>query len=502
MKMILLPYMIAIPLAAAFIVPLAGRRFKMIGDILLTISAAFLVWMSLLIVSSVVTTGPVISKMGNVPLGAGIILAADSLSALMLITVNTIAFLVSLYATNYMKEYTDQWKFNALFLLMLTGMNGVLIASDLFSLYVFMELAAISGYFLVAFGVDQDSLEASFKYAVMGAMASAFILLGIAFLYGHASTLNMAGMAGVLSGNPAPSKLVLFVSVLFIMGFGLKAALVPFHSWLPYAHSSAPAPVSAMLSGISIKVIGIYALARILFNVLGIGPMLSFALITLAVLSMATGAFLAFGQSDIKRLFAYSSISQIGYIALGLGIATPLSIFGALFYLLNHSIIKSLLFLNSGAIEHVAETRDLTKIRGVLSTEPVTGYTMLIGALSISGIPPLGGFWAKLVIIFACVQSGHPALALVAILVSILTLSYYFKALTPVLFGLKPGLQDKVSRKSISLAMGIPMAALAILTVASVALLLPNAGNVLLKATAGVLTSGSGYANIMAGIPK
>ena len=148
-------------------------------------------------------------------------------------------------------------------------MNGLIVTGDLFNLFVFLEVASIASYALVAFGTEAEELEASFKYAVMGSVASAFIFLGIAFLYGFTSTLNMADMAQVLSSKPG-TGLVPFVSVLFLMGFGLKAALVPFHAWLPDAHPSAPASISAMLSGVLIKTLGVYALVRVFFNVIGI----------------------------------------------------------------------------------------------------------------------------------------------------------------------------------------------------------------------------------------
>jgi multicomponent Na+:H+ antiporter subunit D len=365
----------------------------------------------------------------------------------------------------------------------------------MFNLFVFMEIAAIASYALVAFGTESEELEASFKYAVMGSIASSFILLGIAILYSYTSTLNMADMAKVLL-QKGPGKVLPFVSVLFLMGFGLKAALVPFHAWLPDAHPSAPGPISAMLSGVLIKVLGVYVLARILFHAV------SNILVILALLSMVVGSFLAFGQSDIKRLFAYSSVSQIGYIFLALGIGTPLSIAGGLFHLLNHSLAKSLLFLNAGAVEYSFGTRDLKKMSGILSKMPVTGYTSLIGALSISGIPPFGGFWSKLIIILACIEAKHPILAFVAILISILTLIYYFKALTGALFGTKDKQNSEADEKRTSWAMNASMVALAILSIVSGLILMPNVGGPLLKNAALVLIGGKEYMNIIFGALK
>jgi len=491
----LVPYLVIVPLASGFIIPIFGKKMKGATSIITSLATFGLVYMSFAIASSVIKHKILIYKVGNWAPPAGIPMIVDSLSAFMLVTMNFVAFLVAVYSISYMKKYTDTWKFYSLFSFMVAGINGVLIAGDIFNLYIFLEIAAISGYFLVAFGTGQEELEASFKYAVMGTVASAFILLGIAFLYSYTSTLNMADMSRVLAAA-GPTRLLQFVSVLFLMGFGLKAALVPFHAWLPYAHSSAPAPISAMLSGVSIKVLGIYAITRIFFNVFGMSPAISYSLIIFAVISMLVGGILAFGQSDIKRLFAYSSISQIGYIALGLGIATPFSILGALFHLFNHSIFKSLLFLNSGSIEQTTGTRDLNKMSGILTKMPVTGYTNLIGALSICGMPPLGGFWSKLIIILACVQAHHPVLAFIAVIVSILTLIYYFNALTPALFGQSAA---RYTTKKVSWAMAVPMICLAFIAAISFVILIPNVGNSLLKDAAAVIVSGKGYAAVIAG---
>jgi len=484
-----IPFFVIIPLAAAFLIPLPGKRIKKAGDIISVAATISLFALGIFIAPMIIAQKVLIYNVGSWAAPIGVSMIVDGFSVFMLMIVNTIAFLVTFYSTGYIKKYTDTWKFYTLFMLMVAGMNGVLISGDLFNMYVMLEIAAIAGYALVAFGVDAEELEASFKYAVMGAVGSSFMLLGIAMLYSYTSTLNMADMAAVITARGA-SKIVLFVSTLFIMGFGLKAALVPFHAWLPDAHSSAPTPISAMFSGLLIKVLGIYALSRIFFNIFGMTHGISIILIGLGVISMVVAGILAFGQYDIKRMLAYSSISQIGYIALGLGIGTPLSIMGALFHLFNHSISKSLLFLNAGAVEHSTGTRDLRQMPGILARSPVTGYTNLIGAMSICGIPPLGGFWSKIIIIFACIQADRPVIAFIAIVVSIFTLGYYFKAVTPVLFG--SGISRSIDTgKPITVAMAIPMVVLAILSVASVLLLLPNTGRAFLDSAVTVLIKGT-----------
>ncbi|MDD5594977.1 MAG: proton-conducting transporter membrane subunit [Candidatus Omnitrophica bacterium] len=424
--MTLLPLFIIIPLACTFLITLLGRRSKYLSDYFANCAVLILFCLSLFCLKSANIHGILTYNMSGWLPPLGIPLVLDGLSAFMLLTVNLVSFLVMIYAISYMRRYTEKWKFHALFLSMLTGMNGVILSGDLFNLYIFLEVASISGYALVAFGTQAEDLEAAFKYAVMGTLASIFILLGIALIYSYTSSLNMADIALSLSAKPK-GLLINFICVLFLSGFGLKAAVVPFHAWLADAHSSAPSPVSAILSGIFIKTLGVYCLARVFFNILGLSGQLFYVLIILGVLSMVAGAFLAIAQNDIKRMFAYSSISQIGYIIFAFGIGTPLAIFGALLHLFNHAIFKSLLFLNAGAIEYSTQTRSLSKLGGLRSKLPVTAGTSLLGSMSISGIPPLGGFWSKLIIILAAAQAGYFIFALVAVLVSVITLAYYLK---------------------------------------------------------------------------
>ncbi|MFH1269960.1 MAG: proton-conducting transporter membrane subunit, partial [Candidatus Omnitrophota bacterium] len=339
----ILTLFVIIPLGAAFLISLFGKRIKNSGDLLANSGTLSLLILSLYSIPGILTHKVLVYKVGGWIPPIGICMVMDGFTSFMLVTVNLVSFLVTLYSVSYMRRYTDKFRFYTLFMLMLAGMNGIIVSGDLFNLYVFLEIASIASYALVAFGTEAEELEASFKYAVMGSVASSFILLGIALLYSYTSTLNMADISRVLSGKPQ-GMMVSFISVLFLAGFGLKTALVPFHAWLPDAHPSAPAPISAMLSGVFIKTLGIYALCRVFFNILTVSSQFLFVLMILGMISMVIGAFMAIAQDDIKRMFAYSSISQIGYIIFALGIGTPLAILGGLFHLFNHAIFKSLLF--------------------------------------------------------------------------------------------------------------------------------------------------------------
>ena len=355
-------------------------------------------------------------------------------------------------------------------------------------MYVFLEIAAIASYALVGFGCEHEELEASFKYLVLGSVASTFILFAIAIIYGLVGSLNMAHIGKVI-GERGMNNALYFSLGLFIAGFGLKAALVPFHAWLPDAHPSAPAPISAMLSGVLIKALGVYTLVRVLFSIFGFTPTISSILIALGLLSMVMGGLLALGQGDYKRLLAWSSISQIGYVMIGIGLGTPLGILGGLFHLINHATFKSLLFLTAGAIEYNTGTRRLEEMGGLKERMPVTGVSALIASLSISGIPPFGGFWSKLIIIVACLQANRYGLALLAIIISIITLAYYLKVQKYAFF-------DRLKEKwahlvEVPFFMCMPMILLSLLCVVIGLLLIPSVSDLVLKPAVDTVIEGT-----------
>lgn len=489
----ILPFFVIIPLGTAFLISLLAKRIKNLADISANLGTLSLFLLSLYSISLAQVHKTLVYKVGGWIPPIGICMVLDGLTSFMLVTVNLVTFLVAIYSVNYMTKYTDKWKFYTLFMLMVAGMNGIIVTGDLFNLFVFLEISSIASYALVAFGTEAEELEASFKYAVMGSVASSFILLGIALLYSYTSTLNMADMSLALAAKPT-GLLVSLVAVLFLMGFGLKASLVPFHAWLPDAHPSAPAPISAMLSGVLIKTLGVYAMVRFFFNVLGITPIHLSILMFLGALSMLVAVILALSQWDLKRLLAYHSISQIGYVVLGIGLGTPLGILGGLFHLFNHSVFKSLLFLNSGAIDYVAGTRDLKDMSGLKERMPVTASTNLVASMSIAGIPPFNGFFSKLIIIFACIQKGCWGYALAAVIGSVLTLASFMKVQKFAFLGELPEKYKNI--KEVPLAMRFSMLGLAIICVLGGILLLPSF-KPFLDSAVNVLLEGKDYARVV-----
>jgi multicomponent Na+:H+ antiporter subunit D len=491
----MLPIFVIIPLGTAFLIPLVAKKKEGLAQVLANLSAGLLLFFS---VSSIswLKAGLKVYNVGAWKPPFGICMVLDGMTVLMLLLVNLIGFLALLYSIDYIKKYTSPTLYYTLFTLLLAGLNGVVISGDLFNLFVFLEITSIASYALVAFGTEAEELEASFKYLVLGSVASTFVLLAIGLLLGHVSTLNMADISRSLKTSTS-SDLMLYCLALFMMGFGLKIALVPFHAWLPDAHPSAPAPMSAMLSGVVIKTIGVYALARVVFNIIGFNSTISTLFIWLGIVSMVVGVLLAIGQWDFKRLLAYHSISQVGYVVLGLGLGTPLGIIGGLFHLFNHSLFKSLLFLNAGSLEYATGTRQLEKLNGLNNQMPITANTCLIASLSIVGVPPFCGFWSKLIIIIAAFQARNYFAAVICVLVGMVTLASFLKVQK---YAFLRKTDTPVSGiKEVPFFMSAAMIILAILCIAVGILFIPFL-KAIIEPAAKALLEGTNYSNLILGV--
>jgi len=487
----LLPLLVVIPLAGAFLTAFLGTTLKenihkKLLDLLVNLSSLGGLTIAVLIATTVFNSRTILTyNLGGWMWPVGILWRVDALSIIFLVTVNFLGFMATLFSVGYMEKYTDKWKYYSLFLLLIAGMNTVSITGDLFNLYVFLELTTIASYALVAFGCEADELEASFKYLVLGSISSLFILLAIALLYGYTSSLNMVDISRFLLNNRMPQSLLTLITTLFFVGFSLKAAIVPFHAWLPDAHPSAPAPISAMLSGIIIKVLGIYPIVRIFFNIITPPAQFFKIFLYLGALSMLVGVLLAVYQWDFKRLLAYHSISQIGYVVVGIALATPLGVAAGLFHLINHAVFKSLLFFNSGAVEYATGTRDLHQMGGLQNSLPATSGSCLVASMSIAGIPPFNGFWSKLLIILAAIQSGHYLIALIAVIVSIITLASFLKVQKYAFRG-----EKKFGRYHLPVGMNLTMIILALACLGFSLIMIPKFYTIILDAAQQVVVAG------------
>lgn len=360
-------------------------------------------------------------------------LSVDSLSLVMLFTIALIAFISLLVARSTITKKGHKFNFVSLLLLVLIGMNTTVLVRDIFTLYVFVEIIAVATFVLMALEKNKFAIEGTFKYLMLSIIASVFMLTATAlFIFATGETSFSAIHNAFLSGQ---NTFFLNLAVgIFLCGSFIKCGLVPFHGWVADAYSDVSAPVSILLAGILTKVSGVYALLRLFSSVFVLSVSLQNVLMSIGLLSIIVAAFAALTQGEMKRMLAYSSISQVGYIILALGCATPLALVGAVFHFFNHAIFKSLLFVNAASLEKKFGSSDTTIIAGLGSQLPITSATSLIGFLSTAGIPPLSGFWSKLIIIVSLWNSGRFAYASIALLMSILTLAYFLSLERKVFF--------------------------------------------------------------------
>lgn len=361
------------------------------------------------------------------------VLQADGLATLFLIIISLIVLLV-LIIGHASIPVPRRFAFANLLLLSMAAMSGVVTTSDLFSVYVFLEAVAITSFILIAFNRNKEQLEGSFKYLLLSAVASMLLLFAIALLLMLSGSTHFAAIKSAYLTSSVPLVFLLAIG-LFLTATFIKSGLIFFHGWVPDAYSSAPNSVSVLLAGIVTKVSGLYLLFRVFLSIVPMTAQVTNILLIIGLLSAVLGALLAMSQNNIKRMLAFSSISQMGYIVLGLAVFTPLGIAGALFHLFNHAIFKSQLFINAAAIEDRTGTVDMRELGGLGSKMPITSVTSIIAFFSTAGIPPLAGFWSKFIIILALWNSAHQVAAGIALGASLLTMGYFLILQRNVFFG-------------------------------------------------------------------
>jgi len=358
----------------------------------------------------------------------------DGLSNVMLFCIAVVLFVALIVEDYIIRDKERFFNFANMLLLLLAGMNGVVMVRDIFSLYVFIEITAICSFVLIGFNKDVYGFEGAFKYIILSVAASVLMLSAIALLLMSVGDTGFLPLKAALKGSP-DHVFLSFAIGLFLCACFIKSGLMPFHGWLPDTYSRAPAAVGILLAGIVTKTVGVYALIRIAGVVFYFDNSIKYILLMVGILSVVAAALAALGQHDFRRMLAYSSISQVGYIILGLASGTALGVTGAVLHLFNHAMFKSLLFVNATAVELETGTNDMTKLSGLAEKMPFTGITSVLASLSCAGVPPLSGFWSKLMIIAALWISGAHGYAIAAALASILTLAYFLILQRRVFFG-------------------------------------------------------------------
>lgn len=435
-------------IAAAFMLPLISllTKNRRVWECFALVVFSINFILSLAVFYNMCTTSskPLIYSFGSWPPPIGIVYEVDHGASLMGLLVNGLVLAAMVFSIRYMERENGSRWYYTLALGFEAGMLGCIYTGDIFNLFVMLEVMSVSAYGLVAFRCDtHEAVEAAIKYAIVGSIATTVYFLAIIFAYGTFGTLNMADLALKLRGLTLPITgppigdifvgSAIFLALTF-WAFSLKAAIAPNHFWLPDAHPAAPSPISALLSGIMVKVV-LFALMRYVFTVFGKAPFtlsvvqsLNYILIITGVLSTIVGSTLMLVQKDMKRLIAYGTILNIGYIAMGMGLANPSGLTASLFHLVNHAVGKALLFMAAGAYIHVASTRDLDELAGVGRGMPLTSAAYLIGALALAGAPPLSCFMSKLLLFKAYLETGWLApLVVVIVLTSVFALMGYLK---------------------------------------------------------------------------
>lgn len=389
-------------------------------------------------------------------------LVSDVLSVAMLFCIGLVVFVTVLVARHFLKDPEEQFNFLNLVLLALAGMNALVLTSDIFSLYVFLEVVSAASFIMIAFHKKHAALAAAFRYIMLSILATTLMVISIALLLLLSGDTGFSAIRLVL--KDATHSLVAAAALgMFLCGTFIKSGLVPFHGWLPESYANAPAPASVLLAGIVTKVGGVYVLMRIVYSVFGLAVVTQQILMMVGALSVVVAALIALVQVDFKKMLAYSSISQVGYIILGFACGTGLGFAAAVFHMFNHATFKSLLFVNAAAVQSQLGTRNMDKMGGLSTKMPFTGFAAAIGSLSTAGIPPLAGFWSKLLIIIALWVSGHHMYAYIAILASVITLAYMLRLQSKVFFGILA--QGLSSIRETSFMLTLPSLILVALTI-------------------------------------
>lgn len=459
------PLHLAVPLMAAPIGVL-WRRPVLAWGWAAVVSAVTLL-MAVVTLVTVLGHGPVSYAVGNWPAPWGIELKLDILSALMLVLINGIGLLTVLYGRASVQseiQASHQYLHYICYLLALAGLSGMVITGDAFNLFVCLEISSLSSYALIAMGKGRKALTAAYNYLVLGTIGATFYIIGVGMLYMVTGTLNMADIALHMQAVPVNRTEVVAIAFLLV-GIGLKLALFPLHKWLPNAYAHAPTAVTTFLASTATKV-SLYILIRVFFTVLNGAPLLAShlwaeMLVPFAIAGMFSASLVAIFQTNIKKMLAYSSVAQIGYMALGLGFGTVNGLAAGIIHMINHAMIKGALFMAVGC----AVLRIGTSASGAVRVEswqglgrrmPLTMFAFVLAGLSLIGVPLTTGFVSKWYLMMAAFEKGWWLVAVLIVLSSLLAVVYIWRVVEAAY--LRPALPGSdTSRCEAPLSMLLPL---------------------------------------------
>ncbi|MEC7984990.1 MAG: monovalent cation/H+ antiporter subunit D family protein [Myxococcota bacterium] len=429
---------IAIPLVAAPLVVFV--RHRLFAWICTVLTSFFCLYGAITMLDVVQTAGPLVYQIGGWEKHVGIVYRVDVANAFILTIVSAISAAVFLFAKTSVEHEIPERKqhyFYAALLLCFTGLMGIAITGDAFNVFVFLEISSLSGYALIAMGRDPRCLTAAFRYLIMGTLGGTFIMLGIGFLYMMTGTLNMEELSQMIPAV-AETSVIRAAFALITVGVCIKLALFPLHMWLANCYTYAPSVVSAFLSATATKV-SFYVVLRTVFTLFGVAlltqeELFFFFVLFLAVGGVFFGSVIAIAQSDVKRLLAYSSVAQIGYMAIGMSLGNVNGLTGGLIHLFNHALTKGGLFLVMGCIFYRIGSTSLKDMEGLGKKMPLTMLAFALGGLSLIGVPLTAGFVSKWYLVLGAFDEGMWWLLILILVASLLAVIYVFKVLETAYF--------------------------------------------------------------------
>ena len=426
----LAPLLVAIPLLGSVLVLLAGLAREKTGWAVAVLTSLAQVAMAGSLANQVFLDGTISYVVGGFTAPFGIELVVDGLSATMAMLVAVVALGVLAYARSAGPRSNA---FYATYLLLIAGLSGMSITGDVFNMYVFLEITGLAAYALVASGQGGRAALAALKYLVVGTVGASLFLLGIGYAYIATGTLNMADLSAQLAAVGYTSPLVQAAFGLLVVGLFVKVAVFPVHTWQPTAYAGAPDSVSALISAL-VSTVAAYALIRIVFTVFTVGfleanPLARTVLLTGAAVSIVFGSLLAVTQDEIKRMLAYSSVSQFGLVVAAVGIANGTALTGAMIHLVGQAIMKGGLFLTTGLVADVTGARTVDEYEGLAERLPVGAGAFGVLGVAMVGVPPAVGFVGKWYVAFGAIQAESWPLAVVILVSTLLTLAYFVRVL-------------------------------------------------------------------------